>query len=281
MSYYPLPNQAGDAQGRNNYITRQLARRRFLLDELPGRSRPDEQAALLRPLLAEQPRGEPRQLDGRDRRHQADRQLPVPHQRRAQRRSRLDDVELVAAERAGELVALPGAEHPPAPGDLRSGDASGSRNSATQYFGSNLYFPRFEMDDAASFSDLGDSFSGGTNVNIYSRPADLDAVPRQAQLPLGRRFPRLPRRELPQRALRRALRLTPAPARRLDQAARQFAGGGDRPGPRGDAARVSERRHDRPQRRSLQSGDLRRRVLPGRLEGQLGADRQPGSALGV
>ncbi len=40
--------------------------------------------------------------------------------------------------------------------------------SATQYFGSNKYFPRFEMDDAASFSDLGDSFSGGTYTNIYS-----------------------------------------------------------------------------------------------------------------
>jgi hypothetical protein len=39
--------------------------------------------------------------------------------------------------------------------------------AATQYFGSNMYFPRFEFDDA-SFSDLGDTFAGGTNASIYS-----------------------------------------------------------------------------------------------------------------
>ena len=39
--------------------------------------------------------------------------------------------------------------------------------AATQYFGSNQYFPRFEFDDA-SYSDLGDSFAGGTNASIYS-----------------------------------------------------------------------------------------------------------------
>ena len=40
-------------------------------------------------------------------------------------------------------------------------------------------------------------------------------------------------------------------------------------------------RHHRPQRRPLQPGDLRRRVRPGRLEGQQQADRQPRAALGV
>ncbi len=44
----------------------------------------------------------------------------------------------------------------------------GFPNAATQYFGSNLYFPRFEMEETVSFSDLGDSFSGGINTNIYS-----------------------------------------------------------------------------------------------------------------
>jgi len=39
--------------------------------------------------------------------------------------------------------------------------------SASQYFGSNQYFPRFDFDDN-SFSDLGDSFAGGTNASIYS-----------------------------------------------------------------------------------------------------------------
>ena len=40
--------------------------------------------------------------------------------------------------------------------------------SATQYFGSNRYFPRIEMDDAQSYNDLGENFAGGTNTSIYS-----------------------------------------------------------------------------------------------------------------
>jgi hypothetical protein len=43
----------------------------------------------------------------------------------------------------------------------------GFSNSATQFFGGNRYFPRFDFDDG-SFSDLGDSFAGGTNASIYS-----------------------------------------------------------------------------------------------------------------
>ena len=43
----------------------------------------------------------------------------------------------------------------------------GFPSAATQYFGNNRYFPRFEFDDA-SYSDLGDSFAGGTNASIFS-----------------------------------------------------------------------------------------------------------------
>jgi hypothetical protein len=43
----------------------------------------------------------------------------------------------------------------------------GFGTAASQYFGSNRYFPRFEFDDG-SFSDLGDTFAGGTNAIIYS-----------------------------------------------------------------------------------------------------------------
>src|SRR5215203_3424343 len=39
--------------------------------------------------------------------------------------------------------------------------------AATQYFGSNLYFPQINFDDG-SFSDIGESFSGGTNASIWS-----------------------------------------------------------------------------------------------------------------
>lgn len=44
----------------------------------------------------------------------------------------------------------------------------GFPSSATQYFGASKYFPRFEMDDGSSFSDLGDTFAGGTTASIYS-----------------------------------------------------------------------------------------------------------------
>ncbi len=44
----------------------------------------------------------------------------------------------------------------------------GFPTAASQYFGANKYFPRFDMDDSASYSDLGDSFAGGTNASIYS-----------------------------------------------------------------------------------------------------------------
>jgi hypothetical protein len=43
----------------------------------------------------------------------------------------------------------------------------GFRPAATQYFGDNRYFPRFEFDDN-TFADLGDTFAGGTNASIYS-----------------------------------------------------------------------------------------------------------------
>jgi hypothetical protein len=43
----------------------------------------------------------------------------------------------------------------------------GFSNAAAQFFGANRYFPRFDFDDG-SFSDLGDTFAGGTNASIYS-----------------------------------------------------------------------------------------------------------------
>ena len=39
--------------------------------------------------------------------------------------------------------------------------------STTRFFGGKAYFPRFEFDDG-SFSELGDSHAGGTNSHIYS-----------------------------------------------------------------------------------------------------------------
>ena len=167
----------------------------------------------------------------------ADRQLPLPHQRRRQRRPRLDDVAVVAAERAGELVAVPGAEHPPAPGDLRSGLASASRAAASQYFGDNKYFPRFEFDDG-SFADLGDSFAGGTNASIYSFQPTWTLIRGSHSFRSGGDF----------RAYREESFPSPHSAGRYDfgrDSSSLFTkqldnspAGGDRPGPRGDAARA-------------------------------------------
>ena len=152
--------------------------------------------------------------------------------------------------------------------------------ATTQYFGDNKYFPRFEFQDG-SFSR-----SRGFVRRRHQRehllvPADLDVDPRQPQLPVRRRLPRLSRGELPQSALGRPLRLLSRQQLAVHQAAGQLSAGGDRPGPRGHAARVPERRHHRPQHRSLQPGHLRRRVHPGRLEGEQQADAEPRPALGV
>ena len=95
----------------------------------------------------------------------------------------------VAAEHAGELVAVPGAQHPAAPGDLRSASL-GFPSSATQYFGDNKYFPRFEFDDG-SFSDLGRLVLRRHEREHLLVPADLDVDPRQPQLPVRRRSARI------------------------------------------------------------------------------------------
>ena len=52
----PDAQPGGRRAGPQQLHHRQSARRRFLLDELPGRPQPDGQAALLRPLLPQQPR---------------------------------------------------------------------------------------------------------------------------------------------------------------------------------------------------------------------------------
>ena len=61
------------------------ARRRLLLVQRPRRSPVQQQQQDVRALLAQQPHGVPRQLDGRAERHHPDGQLPVPHQRRRHR----------------------------------------------------------------------------------------------------------------------------------------------------------------------------------------------------
>ena len=167
MSFYPMPNQAGDAQGRNNYLS-----------------------------------GNPRGDDFYSMNYRVDHNL-TDKQRFFVRYSRNNRVEN-RGNWTGELNSIRpvgnflyrindalNVDHvwTMSNSSLLNVRASWSRfqepsirqnqgifdpaslgfpNAASQYFGSNLYFPRFEMEEAVSFSDLGDSFSGGINTNIYS-----------------------------------------------------------------------------------------------------------------
>ena len=80
----------------------------------------------------------------------------------------------------------------------------GFPSATNQYFGDNQYFPRFEFDDGL-FSDLGDTFSGGTNASIYSfQPTWTLACGNHSFRPAGTSA--CTARKLPERPLRRSLR---------------------------------------------------------------------------
>jgi hypothetical protein len=166
LKYYPLSNQAGDAQGRNNFIT-------------------------------SNPRGD----DFYSMNYRVDHVLTdrqrffVRYSRNNRRENRGNWTDEVSGTRptGNYLFRINDAlnvDHvwTMSPSSLLNVRASWSRfqepsirqhqglfdpaslgfpSSATQYFGSNQYFPRFEFDDG-SFSDLGDTFAGGTNATIYS-----------------------------------------------------------------------------------------------------------------
>ena len=166
LSYYPLPNQAGDAQGRNNFIS-------------------------------DNPRGD----DFYSMNYRVDHVLSQ-NQRFFVRYSRNNRVEyrgnwtdeVNGIRPTGNFLyrindAL-NADHvwTMTPSTLLNVRASWSRfqepsirqhqglfdpstlpfsSNATRFFGSNQYFPRFEFDDG-SYSELGDSFAGGVEATIYS-----------------------------------------------------------------------------------------------------------------
>ncbi len=123
MKYYPAAQSGRQCPGPEQLPQHQRARRRLLLVQRPRRPPVQQRPQDLCPLLAQQPRRVPRQLDGRSERHQSDRQLPVPDQRCRDRRSRLDDEPDDRAQPARQLVQVPGTQPAAAPGHLRSGHA--------------------------------------------------------------------------------------------------------------------------------------------------------------
>ena len=89
MGYYPMPNQAGDAQGRNNYIsTNSRGDDFYSMNYRVDHNLTNKQRFFVR--YSRNNRVENRgnwtgELEG----IKPDRKFPVPDQRRAQRRSRL------------------------------------------------------------------------------------------------------------------------------------------------------------------------------------------------
>ena len=152
-----------------------------------------EKQRVLRPLLAQQPGGEPRQLDRGGQRFRPTGNFlsasTTPSTSTTSGRCRS-----VAAQHAGELFAIPGAEHPPAPGILDPA-CLGFPSAATQYSGTNKYLPRFEMDDNSS-AISGTRIPGGP-TRAFIRSSRPGRCPRQSQLPVGKRHPRLSRGSFP------------------------------------------------------------------------------------
>jgi len=166
LKYYPTPNQAGDAQGRNNFITAN-------------------------------PRGD----DFYSMNYRIDHNL-TDRQRffvRYSRNNRRENRGNWAAESGGlratgnylfRINDALNVDHvwTMAPSSLVNVRASWSRfqepsirqhqgifepaslgfpSTASQYFGANRYFPHMNFDDG-SYADLGDSFAGGITASIYS-----------------------------------------------------------------------------------------------------------------
>ena len=123
MKYYPTANQAGDAQGRNNFLSEQTRTDDFYSLTVRG----DHQFSQNQRLFVRWNKNDRREarseLDGRGQRRQPDGQLSLPQERPGHHRPRVDDVVGHAPEPARRLRGVPRAEHPPAPGRVRPGHA--------------------------------------------------------------------------------------------------------------------------------------------------------------
>ncbi len=166
VKYYPLPNQPGDAQGRNNFLsTNSRGDDFYSMNYRVDQVLTDKQRMFVR--YSRNNRVENRgnwtgEVNG---------VLPTGNFLfRINDAVNADHVWTISNSSLLNMRASYSRFQEPSirqnqgifdPGSL------GFPSAATQFFGSNRYFPRFEMDDG-SFSDLGDSFAGGTNASIYS-----------------------------------------------------------------------------------------------------------------
>jgi hypothetical protein len=167
MGYYPMPNQAGDAQGRNNYIsTNSRGDDFYSMNYRVDHNLTNKQRFFVR--YSRNNRVENRgnwtgELEG-----------IKPTGNFLFRINDALNVDHVWTMSNTSLLNIRGSWSRFQEPSIRQNQgifdplSLGFPPAANQYFGSNLYYPRFEMDDAVSFSDLGDSFSGGTNASIFS-----------------------------------------------------------------------------------------------------------------
>ncbi|MEO7271188.1 MAG: carboxypeptidase regulatory-like domain-containing protein, partial [Vicinamibacterales bacterium] len=167
VKYYPLPNQAGDAQGRNNFITDNprgddFYSMNYRVDQVLS----DRQRMFVR--YSRNNRVEHRGnwtgevnniLPTGNFLYRINDAINVDHVWTMSNRSLLNLRASYSRFKEPSIRQHQGIFDP---------ISLGFSSSASQYFGANQYFPRFEMDDAASYSDLGDSFAGGTNARTYS-----------------------------------------------------------------------------------------------------------------
>jgi hypothetical protein len=167
MSYYPMPNQPGDAQGRNNYITGNPRGDDFYsMNYRVDHNLTDKQRFFVR--YSRNNRVEHRGNwtgDVNDIKPTGNFLYRINDALNVDHVWTMSNSSLLNVRASWSRFQEPSIRQNQGIFDPAT---LGFQTAATQYFGSNLYFPRFEMDDAQSFSDLGDSFSGGTNVNIYS-----------------------------------------------------------------------------------------------------------------
>ena len=278
MGYYPMPNQAGDAQGRNNYISTNsrgddfysmnyrvdhvLTNKQRFFVRYSRNNRVENRGNWTGELEGIKPTG--------NFLFRINDALNVDHV------WTMSNTSLLNVRASWSRFQEPSIRQNQGIFDPAS---LGFTPAATQYFGSNLYLPRFEMEETVSFSDLGDSFSGGINTNIYSVQPTWTLFRGKHSFRSGVDFRVYREDSFPSvhsagrydftrnAVLTRQLDNSPAAATGQDLAAMLLG--------------IPERRDHRSQRRSVQPGDLWRRFLPGRLEGDVEPDGQSRPALGV
>ncbi len=166
LNYYPLPNQAGDAQGRNNYLSTNQRGDDFYSMNF----RVDHVLTNAQRLFVRYSRNNRTEYRGNWTGEVSGIRPTGNFLFRINDALNFDHVWTMGS---GALLNLRGSWSRFQEPSIRQHQglfepaSLGFPSGTAQFFGSNQYFPRFEFDDG-SFAELGDTFAGGTTSNIYS-----------------------------------------------------------------------------------------------------------------